>query len=97
MTIPQFLKLLRKTPRRWRLLEGAIRLRRGVDWDCTISSLRKKPSVLFLSVARELGLSFHDTVMILCATDGGSGAGPPAEIAALRRQLLRACGVKGPK
>jgi len=88
MTIEEFLDRLAKQSHRkqWRLEYGWIKT--GFS-ECPISSFRGKDGSYFESVGKELGLSRHDMLEIVHASDDLAGCDR-----GLRRKLLIATGIE---
>lgn len=95
MTLDQFMAKLRKTPRRWYMDNGTIRLQIGshsqcpllvVDGDLTASNLAYRDAAHHLGIGLELGRA------IACAADESGDYEHD-----LRMRLLRACGLLTPR
>ena len=93
MGLEQFLKLLRKTPRRWEIFRtGMIRFcPTAYSSQCPISSLQNKSTAYYREVAAEIGIAPELVTRIGNAADVDSVKG---QLGQLRKRLLLACGLK---
>jgi hypothetical protein len=93
MTYPEFLDALRKTPRDWKLESDYEFIRRKGHryWQCPISALRNKASGDYRDAAARMGLDIQLAREIAHAADRTGLENE--KIAAIRRDLLEACGL----
>lgn len=93
MSYDEFLERLRNTPRTWRLYQAG-QLRIDTPWltSCPITATAHQPALYNVadlhSCAKRLGLSHELMLAITRAGDNTPGHDP-----AIRRDLLRACGL----
>lgn len=89
-----FFRLLRKTPRRWKVNEdGAIRLRYGRNVCCPITAIPATYLGVFVDVDSTLGLE-KALQLLHWEREALVTAADQRELTPLRKKLLKACGLR---
>lgn len=96
MTMKQFLRKLKKTPRQWVVYEGGfLRLAKGTNLKCPITAVdgRGRAAIHYEECADRLQLDAHDRSVIVRASDYFMKH-LAAEEQRVRRELLKATEAK---
>jgi hypothetical protein len=94
MTLAQFLRRLRKTPRDWKInrADEIRRYPRGRKPQCPVTALVDMDEALLDETAEALGIPFNMVDEIQQAADGDLNDEP--KLKRLRGKLLQACGLR---